>query len=636
MNVTSTPFFGRTKARESKIEIMKNLLITILIFLIGIIIGYSVTNFQEDSPSGVAAERSNPSGVGSDQDSHDEENNKGMDAEREPRPPRSVMLYNQALPKAASFWGQVDLTLMRKRDEEFSQLMEGENFSTIWKEITASLPQGVTQVVEHLYNSYDYARFFLLPPGTDQHASTLVLAVQPSEEETDSSLSAFDEFLTSSFPEAAATETDADGQLIRTISTPLGSFSIITEEGITWICTQAEALRTLWTSEPPNAVLENPPDYPQMLLAHPDSIISLFFNAAHTGPAAVAPPGRFPVWLSQQGIRHVAIFYQWEQNQTRMTVLAPTEAIPNWAHHWKPIEQYPFNQSDPMGLAEIAFRWLPGDSVVSVTDAVHPEASRRDRRTDRRERKQTAWQHTEGFNPSTGVVPVEQTPFPASVNNMPARLVQRFAFPNRIIGVNFYGFYNGVPTLAILFPDLKQGESLFQKFERLKGIDSSSIEIAKIPGSLYRLENSFLNQLTGLEKLLLIERDARSYMFDQVDSARYYFGEMDALNQNSIREQSIRENLKHLREPAQIMAVLTSDYFRFILNSELEQLPPEVPFRDQLVDLVDELIPFAQPMVITAGVDEEEWFMETSSPDKVSHLIDTSILGLIGYRILGM
>ena len=167
------------------------------------------------------------------------------------------------------------------------------------------------------------------------------------------------------------------------------------------------------------------------------------------------------------------------------------------------------------------------------------------------------------------------------MNNMPARLVQRFAFPNRIIGVNFYGFYNGVPTLAILFPDLKQGESLFQKFERLKGIDSSSIEIAKIPGSLYRLENSFLNQLTGLEKLLLIERDARSYMFDQVDSARYYFGEMDALNQNSIREQSIRENLKHLREPAQIMAVLTSDYFRFILNSELEQLPPELPFRDQ-------------------------------------------------------
>ena len=43
----------KNKSKESKIEIMKNLLITILIFLIGIIIGYSVTNFQGDSRPGL-------------------------------------------------------------------------------------------------------------------------------------------------------------------------------------------------------------------------------------------------------------------------------------------------------------------------------------------------------------------------------------------------------------------------------------------------------------------------------------------------------------------------------------------------------------------------------------------------------
>ncbi len=616
-------------------NIMKKILLVLLIFASGIICGIAV-NRQFDP------NKQSASGVAANEDQSSKQDGKDTAA----LSPAKVM-SEHFLPSTAPYWLYADINQWRKNNGNFNSFLEQPAVATVYKEFCASLPQGVTQTLSGLFSSSDEMRLYLLPPKDDIPTSVFIATFKLSgATEASDTLPGIDAFISAN-PDSATSEIHAGPAIIKTIASPIGEYAYMQDGGLLWICNNPTALEHFWNQPPPppaEADAVNPTQ--EILSKHPDTLLALFSNSTHPGEPLPGALGMITQRLSALGVMHPAVLFQCKEKGGSMTIVAPSETKAPWMEQWKPIDKFPFGDDDPAGLLELAIRWPHAGSPISATAAEQipvngapapigitkssGDMSQREiRKTKRAEQKKNIALMKEMQQEAPEGIPGKGR-MNGLINKMKLRMISQLLPQGETIGLNIYGFYNDAPTLTMAFPGLNSDQSSLQQLASMPSVTSSSIEIAMLPGASYKFEDNPINQMLGFEELLLIERDAVTYLFDAREAAQNYL-----TNKDNTRSTAMRDLLNEVKSPAQIETVFSKDFFRFILDTEKEEIPDDFTHKEDINALFDELAANSKPMSLSAGLDEQVWFMETYTEDELALWVDTGLLLWAAYKLMG-
>ncbi len=578
--------------------------IFILLFAAGVIVGYGInqilTNAGQVPESNIEFANQNQG-----------------DKETKPQPTRDLPqleadLYERELPQTSPLWAQIRMNPIQQHGEKIAELLEKEALNEIWIEFIASFPQSASPVIQHLFAASEELRLFLSPgEGGNGRAWMLCSKPKANQEESQPTLN---ETIAAAFPDAATSELDAGPLQLKVFDTPLGDVAISQGSNIRWLCTSAKAIQALFQQPPPPQKPEQENDETHPLLKRfPDAAISIFLNASQAGPIPFFE-NVLPL-LSQLGSKQAALFYGWPKGQGKLTVLAPAQNLPEWSKEWPPLDHYVFTPSDPVGLIEGAMRW-PGK-----TNSTNPEQEKLNNGPQRTDRSANQANDPAMKQKNNGAGALNQ------IQAMRQQLLSKLVPKGNTIGINFFGFSYGVPAMVMALPELASQDVLLNALAQKKNkINEEKIEIANLPGKFYQLPQS---NPKGLHELLMIERDAVTYIFDQKMLAQHYLGELsDPSVVKSERPMKWRDRLEDVRSPAQIKLLATPEFFEYVMNQEKQQWKNNQEILQQYDRLIEELQPVFQPLAISAGLDNAEWFIEIQAEETNGHIIGTTLLGL--------
>lgn len=634
---------------------MKNLILIVFIFAIGLVCGLGLNQLWIDSPS--SPEEKNP--VSQNQSNANDTDTNSPEPPTPNGPPiTSSTLYEKVLPNTSPMWLLLDFKTLNQEGKVLSTLWEDEIISEIGTQfITALMPQGVTNTISLLSQNSEQTRVFLLPPEQEGHGVPFVAAARVSEstEEEQEAVSELMASIVASYPDAASTEIIAGPTTINVLSTPFGELALAAKNGIVWLTPQKDALSRLWTIPPPPPLLEEVDPYPALKERFEKTGVALFFNTASKEKPGLAPPGLIPLSLSNVGVEHAVILYRFQELSSKLTMLAKANNPPEWASNWNPVEQPIFTKADPAGMIEVTMRW-PG--VLSATGEIQapteatPEMNQPPDSIPGNGPDSQRGGRGMGRGGGRGeMMGGMETPPPGFMNRMgPAireqmrsRMVQsqwtmlsRWFDPGSLVGFNLFGFYNNLPTMALAFPGMSPEDSFLQKLKLMPFIQTSELELALLPATRYEIGQGKMAEFLPINELLAVERDAITYIFDAEEAAKNYLGEMTSDPQGAERRSAEFRNLfEKVRTPAQIRAVISKDYFLYLLNQEGANLQDDSQLKEQYELLINKIAPHIKPLVLSAGYEKEEWFMETYAEPEISHFVDTVLLGWVIYRFMG-
>ncbi len=627
----------------------KNTLI-LLIFIVGLVCGYILNGLIDISPNSAKADQT------SDFQVIDPMNPESETPIPEEGQVSSVVLVEKVLPNSSPAWMLIDLNKFQSRKDSFLELFEQESVSKFISEFTASLPRGVTEALHDLSGKSNEMRIFVMPPAGEQKVPCYVTACSLLSTDIIHEGTPFLQRFASYFPGSSTSEETIADLPVKILSTPIGDFFCVLDQTTLWISTQKEAYSQLWASPPPPELVEHEGPHFEALQNYPETAAALFLNTEEKDSVSLLHFGWIPAYLHETGIRQMAGLYRLEEKASKLTLIAPVESPQTWMAEWQPIERFPFSEADPVGLLEIAFRLPQMASPESATEAVDstteseqmvdagkdaraPESGANDtgmemREPERDDRRRRAERNGEPRRPRR-----EERDRAQNFTRFPGNA--QFGFFSQIIpkgkisGVNFFGFYDGAPALTLAFPDFDPENVLMQRLKNIPAIQPEKIDIAKIPATVYHFNESPISRMMNLDELLLIERDAVTYVFDSIDAARNYFGEIDADPEGkNRRDTELRSLLDQVRNPAQIEAVFSRDFFLQFLEWEESRYQDE-RFQEEIAALFQDIRPYVKPMAVSAGFSEQEFYAETYADSPVAHIIDTLLLGIAAYRSFG-
>ncbi len=635
---------------------MKNLILIVFIFAIGLVCGLGLNQLWIDSPS--SPEEKNP--VSQNQSNANDTDTNSPEPPIPSGPPiTSSTLYEKVLPHTSPMWLLLDFKTLSQEGKALSTLWEDEIISDIGIQFTTALmPQGVTNTISLLSQNSEQTRVFLLPPEPEEHGAPFVAAARVSEstEEEQEAVSELMASIVASYPDAASTEIIAGPATINVLSTPFGELALAAKNGIVWLTPQKDALSRLWTIPPPPSLLEESDPYPALKERFENTGVALFFNTASEEKPGLAPPGLIPLSLSNVGVEHAVFLYRFQEQSSKLTMIAKANNPPEWASNWDPVEQPIFTKADPAGMIEVTMRW-PGvlsatSEIQAPTESMPPEMNRPPQSIPGNGPGSRRGDRGMGRGGERGeMMGGMGTPPPGFMNRMgPAireqmksKMVQsqwtilsRWFDPGSLVGFNLFGFYNNLPSMALAFPGMIPEESFLQKLKQMPFIQTSNLELALLPATRYKIGQGRIDEFLPINELLAVERDAITYIFDAEEAAKNYLGEITSDPQGADRRSAEFRNLfEKVRTPAQIRAVISKDYFLYLLNQETANLPDESQLKEQFELLISKIAPHITPLVLSAGYENEEWFMDTYAQPEISHLVDTVLLGWAIYRFMG-
>ncbi len=657
---------------------MKRTLVTIVFFIVGLACGYAINQYFPIGSGSSAAVAS-----GDTQES---------DAEKPPVRPLSETLSERFLPNTAPYWVRADLDQCRKQGEVFSDLLEEKAVSKVMQEFTASLPAGATPALSDLCRLSSEMRLFILPPKENVPTPALVAVFSQPEDANGESVFSASGPLCAAYPDSSTSEVEAGEKKINVLTTPIAEFAWLYEGALLWVCNQKDALVHLWTESPPEEAVESPGPHVRVSEDYPDAAVTLFVNAAHPGEAMPGPMGALTNALRHAGVRHAVALTRYQDKSGKLTILAEPEKPVPWMEAWQPLDRYPFGKSDPTGIMEIAMRWpnlkqpasatatVPANTPPADKDGSKPvkvgkgggadeadmirvkmerggrsgemkndPSSQKPRGEGRqgRNRNAAAREGRRGGNPEGLPVPRgnrtmggrrggggnPKAPFIAQAQ---LRLLSELVPPNHVAALNLFGFQDGIPAVALVMPDVDPENSLVSRFKKYPSVETSDVEIAMIPGTRIGFGDNPMSRMLGLSELVSIERDAMTYLFDAETAARNYLGELSSDSDGEDRRsQAIRSLIDEVRSPAQIEAVFSKDLFRTILDQERDGMPKDFEHQEEFSALIDEVLKYIEPMALTAGAADGQWFLETYSETKTAHLIGSGLMLRALYRFMG-
>ncbi|MFB3788169.1 MAG: hypothetical protein ACE15F_17550 [bacterium] len=648
---------------------MKNNRVIVLVFLLGLVCGTVFNWLFRPGPD--ISPAVTPSTAEQSTSSPEEEGTE---------PPISPILSERFLPNTAPYWLLADLKGWRQHSKGLTDLFQQETVSKVWNQFAASLPRGATPALEELLGHADEMRLFILPPEGGSAPPVAVAAFSipniTAPDAPDSPPPGIHS-LTASYPEAATREIVAGSKAIQVIESPLGRWGWRVDAGLLWISSQPDSLAQLWSTPPPPASVESIGPQAAVREKYPDTMAALFVNARHPGIPIPGGLGALTQAMRDAGIGQASCLLRFPENRGIMTVLAHAESATPWVEHWTPLQEFPFKDADPAGLIELALRWPGMDVPLAATAAVEPpspalETSRSATgvvespspvlgtplaafptgdgtpvlTTDYREENLESLLDPEWEMPLPGRKgerpfrfrpgEVDSRPMGAMVARAQLRFLTRLFPPGKEIGVNFFGFYADSPALAVAIPTLDINPTPQQRLEALPFLEKEAIEVALIPGALYRFRDTPYTQFLGLQELLVLERDAVAYLFDAREAARNYLEEKEHKDApRDTRSKRTRSLLEHVRTPAQIQLVINEDFYKYVLNQEKKRIPGDFPYKDDLFSLLDELLDHTKPMAASGGWADSTWFLETYTESETALLLNTSLMILALSRFLG-
>lgn len=624
--------------------IMKKNLVILFVFAVGMMCGVALNQW---SANGQFA-----GGQSGRENSEERKDVSSMPVDR--------ILLDHFLPDTAPYWLYCDFDAWRKHKKNVREFFEKPTISTVWGELCASIPKGVTPALSELFDASSQMRFFVLPPREENPLPVYIAAFTIDKATEPGAAPPGIASLLNDFPESASEEIEIDKTILRSFETELGQFACIENDGLLWIGNNKAALEQFWRQPPPPP--ENPDAvrlFDKMLAERTDALAACFMNVDTPGEPIPGLLGTLTANLRPAGVKKAALFFEWMKDGGRMTVLAPCETPVPWAAGWLPMQKYPFGGDDPAGLLEAAFRW-PGEGIplsataalvdasgelvqapIVTADGDPNEKTLRDERTNSKklaqkekkedkENSRSKEEKTIQDAPPSDAEPVNRS-FAGFIAQAQFRFLSRMFPAGGVVGLNVFGFFDGAPTLALAIPSMDSEEAPMKMLAALPQVSSSTLEVALLPATCFQLGENSEAQSSGLDELLLIERDAVTYLFDAPEAAKNYMQ-----NQNqSERSKDIRSTLDKVKSPAQIEFVLSRDFFRFILDQEKTLAPSDFEHRDKLNSFLDELFESTRPMAISAGLDGQQWFMETYSEDQIAHWVDTGLLVWAMRRLSG-
>ena len=85
----------------------------------------------------------------------------------------------------------------------------------------------------------------------------------------------------------------------------------------------------------------------------------------------------------------------------------------------------------------------------------------------------------------------------------------------------------------------------------------------------------------------------------------------------------------------QVQVLLSKDFFQFILDQEKSLIPDSQPLKPEFIKLFDEIGKYTEPLILSAGYVQNEWFLEGYSPSNPSLVINATLTGLAIRRYMG-
>jgi hypothetical protein len=553
--------------------------------------------------------------------------------------------------------------------------MEEEPIRDFIQDFAASFPQGVTQVVGDIIADVSEARGFLVLPEKENPPAFLFGFVKQAQIPDDASPCAeIINHFSAAYPDSPSREMKVGALDVSVIESPIGEYGIFFEEGILWVATNPKAIEVLWGTPPPAPKEDKPPLYMAALEERPDTAFAVFLKTQPGQEGQLPLPGGMSQFLGSLGIAQLNGFFQVNQGAGTLTLEADGNPIPGWVQQWQPVEQFPFTPSDPMGLMELAFHW-PGrsaDAIAQATgeeldgeeaseendagDSEQPSLSPPQRGERQRERgprgrggrmvrgdrnmdpqamrerfERMAMQNPELAERLRNRNEEAPTPLQESVSQFQRVLFTDMMPAGHTVGFNFFGFYNGVPSMAFALPDVDPEGDFLQRVRDSQRVTKEPIEIANLPGMVYDFAGPVNSQPVNFNELLVIERDGITYLFDGKTPARHYLAPESAPE----REAALRELVTRVKNPAQVKAVLSEDLFQFLLEQEIEKIPDGLSHKQEIADFLKEFSNHLAPMAVSAGIQENQWFLEGYSPSSKALLADSALLAIAIQGFLG-
>ncbi len=578
-------------------------------------------------------------------------------------PPVGAILSERFLPNAAPYWVLAGLKDWRQHSKDLTGLFQQETVSKVWNQFAAALPRGATPALEEILDHADEMRLFVLPPQGESAPPAAVAAFSIPDITAPGAPASPPpgiHSLLAAYPEAATREIQAGSKAIHVIESPLGSWGWRVDGDLLWISNQPDSLAQLWSTPPPPESIEAAGPQAAVREKYPDTVAALFINARHPGTPIPGGLGALTQTLRDAGIGQATCLLRFPENRGVMTVLAHAESASPWVEHWTPLKEFPFKDADPAGLIELALRWPVMGVPLAATAAVEPPTSALDAllasdlpgegtpeiSTDSRHEGPEPLLDPEWAMPRRGrggnrpfrfrPGEVDSRPLGALVAQAQMRFLTRLFPPGKEIGVNFFGFYEEAPAFAVAIPTLDVNPTPQQRLETLPFVEKEAVEVALIPGALYRFRDTPYTEFLGLHELLMVERDAVTYLFDAREAAKNYLEEKELQDAaRDTRSKQTRSLLAHVRAPAQIEAVIHEDFFRYVLNQERKRIPEDFPYPDDLNALLDALQDHTRTMAASAGWSDSTWFLETYTESEAALLVNAGVTILALYRFLG-
>ncbi|MGC9328872.1 MAG: hypothetical protein ACP5I1_14650, partial [Candidatus Hinthialibacter sp.] len=629
IETTFKSYWVNRQSLQTEAIIMKKYLFVALIFVVGLISGVALNQWKSPKASTSAAEV---------QPEH-EEGQSEIEPEFSTPAVDEKEILERFLPETAPHWAYFNIEKWRANRNQIDELFESPELAKVEQDFCASLPQGATPAIKELFDHCGEMRLFALPPMEKNPAPVMLAAFTISSSTAPVDPPPGLAALSQSYPNSATESIELDEGEIRVIKTPLGDFAHLRTHDHVWICTHAPALKKLF-SDPAAPPQEDALtiSHQKILDDHEDAVFAYFSNIDHPGDPIPGPLGALTRQLRPLGIYKGVALLEWMKDGGKMTVLAPGETRWPWAGQWAALEQFPFGRDDPAGLLEAAIRWPGRSNAAEDESAVQGGTMESGEagagRFSRHWRKEPtpargifeSTLENNSSRPNNGDRMRERRMRPGGRANRSWIVREQMRFlsdlvqPGNVVGLNFFGFYDGSPTMAFAFPGLTPDQSPIKKLEAQAQVSSSTTEIAMLPAVKFLFENHPAASVLGVDDVLFLERDAVSYMFDIPEAAPYYMNYKDQPENRSIEN---RDYFEYVQNPAQIEIVMSQDFFRYIIDLEKDAIDQDSPYGESLLSLWDEIEKHVQPMVLTAGLNEQEWFMETYSPDPAGHWVDT-------------
>ncbi len=584
--------------------------IILLIFIAGLAAGYTLNAWVSNAPQSIEDEQSaNP-----------DSNQNAQEPERGRTQPITAMeLYDSILPNTSPAWLSIDCRLLRKNENRFEALWKLPSIQTILEDLSAALPNRATETVEYLYQNAETLDIFLLPPQPNFPTQKFAAAYRVQDVSQASTHPLF-HFWKEIIPDTKIIQQELQGHSFHIIQSPFGEMIGLQTGDIVWFSNHTTGFPALFNQPlPPNRKEMSNPRM-ETVNRYPKAAVAVYMNSAQEGAAAMALPGFIPQMLARFGIRNAVLAYQLEEKGVRLSINAPGKAFPQWIKSWNPLPDFPFTPEDPMGMMELAFH-VPvmnaSKSVAPIQEINAEESNRNPRPRERNTRERNNRRdRTNAANRSRSETPTVWG-YPGMVHLFP---------PSSVVGLNVFGWLDNQPAVALRIMNTEDKPSWIDRLQNSPRIEGKEIEIGRIPALHYSLANTPLAQSLGRSELVMMERDASYYVFDSPLAGKNYFGEMnsDPAGKNR-RSVSIREGLASVESNAQIKGVLTKDWFGQWLVMEIERHRSRPELQTELRQLRDDIRPLLTPVHISAGIRDEEWFLDSYTASASGHLVDMAI-----------